>query len=42
MDNLWPGAYNFKLDLGTILQVIKEQIEILLEKIDKADAIAAG
>ena len=42
MENLWPGAYNFKLDLGTILKAIKEQSEILLEKIDKADAITAG
>ena len=41
MENLWPGAYNFKLELGTVLKMIKKQIELILEKIDKADTIAA-
>ena len=41
MENLWPGAYNFKPELAIVLKMIKEQIELILEKIDKADAMAA-
>lgn len=42
MENyFWPGAYSFKQDLKTFLIVIKEQIDYILEKIEKADKLAA-
>ncbi len=36
----WPGAYSFKFELKTLLEGIKEQIDIILYKIDKADKMA--
>lgn len=33
----WPGAYSFKFELKALLECVKEQIDIILYKIDKAD-----
>ena len=39
MENLWPGAYSFKFELADILKSIKNQIDLILEKIEKADSM---
>ena len=36
----WPGAYSFKFELKTLLECAKEQIDIILSKIEKADKMA--
>lgn len=36
----WPGAYSFKFELRALLEGLKEQIDIILYKIDKADKMA--
>ncbi len=36
----WPGAYSFKFELKALLESVKEQIDIILYKIDKADKMA--
>lgn len=33
----WPGAYEFKQEIGLFLQYIKEQIDIIMKKIDETD-----
>ncbi len=38
----WPGAYSFKLELKTLLEALKEQIDIILYKIEKADKMTAN
>ena len=41
MENLmWPGAYSFKKDLKALLEVIQQQIEIIISKINELDALA--
>lgn len=41
METMWTGAYSFKLELGSFLKMIREQIDLILEKIEKADKLAA-
>lgn len=33
----WPGAYEFKQEIGLFLKYIKEQIDIIMKKIDETD-----
>lgn len=35
----WPGAYNFKQEIGLFLKYISEQIDELMKKIDEADRL---
>ena len=39
MENYWPWAYSFKLELKILLEIIKQQIDTVLAKIEKADAM---
>ena len=41
MEYYWPGAYSFKSELKVLLEVIKQQIDVIIEKIEKADSLAA-
>ena len=34
---LWPGAYNFKQEIALLLQYFKDQIDLLLFKIQEAE-----
>ena len=34
---IWPGAYDFKQEIGLLLKYIKEQIDLLLLKIENAE-----
>lgn len=34
---IWPGAYSFKDELQMLLEYIKEQIEILLFKLNQTN-----
>lgn len=41
MENcFWPGAYSFKTELKTLLEVLKNEIDIILKKINELDALA--
>lgn len=37
--NLWPGAYSFKNEIRLFLEFIKEQVDLILKKIEKADSL---
>ncbi len=35
---LWPGAYNFKKEISVLLKFLKEQIDLILKKIEELDS----
>lgn len=35
--SFWPGAYSFKEEIGLFLEYIREQIDLILKKIDETD-----
>lgn len=37
---IWPGAYSFKEEVGLFMEYLKEQIDDLLKKIEKAEYAA--
>lgn len=40
MENiLWPGAYSFKNELKTLLEIWKKEIDIILKKINELDKL---
>ncbi len=35
--SVWPGAYNFKTEIKTLLSVFKDYVETVLKKIEDAE-----